>query len=107
MMPTTPLKELYNLRRYIQHLILECEYDYDDDDLDNPLHEDNWLFQSRKFMKSVIYNGHAMIHKLVDKSAVRPITKVNPNHKLDTDERESGTPTGSSEGSISGTPTGS
>ena len=52
MMLTNPLKELYNLRRYIQHLILECESNYDDDDLDNPLNEDNWLFQTRrKFMK--------------------------------------------------------
>ena len=29
MMPTSPLKELYNLWRYIQHLILESKYDYD------------------------------------------------------------------------------
>ena len=46
-MPTTPLKELYNLRRYIQHLILECEYVYGDDDFDNPLNEDNCLYQTR------------------------------------------------------------
>ena len=36
-MPNTPLKELYNLYRYIQHLILESEFDDDDDDFDNPL----------------------------------------------------------------------
>ena len=43
MMPTTPLKELYNLWMYIQHLILESEseYDYDDEDFDNPLDEEN------------------------------------------------------------------
>ena len=41
MMPTTPLKELYNLRRYIQDIILECEYDYDDTDFENSLNEDN------------------------------------------------------------------
>ena len=39
MMPTPPLKELYNLYRYIQHLILESEYKYDDDEFDNPLDE--------------------------------------------------------------------
>ena len=56
MMPTTPLKELYNLRRYIQHLILESEHD--DDEFDSPLNEDNWLFQPRgKFMKYVIYHS--------------------------------------------------
>ena len=37
MMPTTPLKELYNLYRYIQHLTLESKYYCDDDDFDNPL----------------------------------------------------------------------
>ena len=42
MMPTTPLTKLYSLCRYIQHLILESEYDDDDDDeLDNPLDEEN------------------------------------------------------------------
>ena len=58
MVPTTPLKELYNLYRYIQHLIVESKHDYDDDDFDNPLHEDNWLLQTRgKFMKFVIYHS--------------------------------------------------
>ena len=36
-MPNTPLKELYNLYRDIQHLILESEFDYDDEEFDNPL----------------------------------------------------------------------
>ena len=58
MMPTTPLKELCNLRRYIQHLIFESEYDYDDDEFDDPLNKDNWLVQTRgKFMKYVVYNS--------------------------------------------------
>ena len=29
-MPNTPLKKIYNLYRYIQHLILRSEFDYDD-----------------------------------------------------------------------------
>ena len=108
MMPTTALKELYHLRRYIQHLILESEYEYDDDDFDNPLNEDNWLFQNKgKFMKYVIYNRKAWTHKHLDRSTITPITKANPNHRLHTDEEESDTPTGSSEGSIYGTPTAS
>ena len=58
MMPTTPLKELYNLYRYIQHLILKSEYNYDDDDFDNPLDEGKWLLQTRgKYMKFDIYNS--------------------------------------------------
>ena len=51
--------------------------------------------------------GDAMTHKLLDKitqkiiyrSAVRPITKSNPNHRLDVDGGESGTSMGASEGS--------
>ena len=42
-MPITPLKELYNLYRYIQHLILESKFEYDDEEFDNPLDEANWL----------------------------------------------------------------
>ena len=54
----TPLKELYNLYRYIQHLILESEFDYDDDLFDDPLDEGNWLLQTRgKYMKFVIYHS--------------------------------------------------
>ena len=51
--------------------------------------------------------GDAMTHKLLDKitqkiiyrSAVRPITKSNPNHRHDIDGRESGASMGYSEGS--------
>ena len=60
MMPNAPLKELYNLYRYsyIQHLILKSEYNYDDGEFDNPLHEENWLFQTRgKYMRFVIYDS--------------------------------------------------
>ena len=57
-MPLTPLKLLYNLYRYIQHLILISEYKYDDEEFDNPLEEANWLLQTRgKYMKIVIYNS--------------------------------------------------
>ena len=57
-MPNTPLKELYYLYRYIQHLILESKFDDDDDECDNPIDEDNWLLQiRRKFMKCVIYHS--------------------------------------------------
>ena len=57
-MPLTPLKELHNLYRYIQHLILESGFEYDDEEFDNPLDEANWLLQTRgKYMKIVIYNS--------------------------------------------------
>ena len=58
LMPNTPLKELHNLYRYIQHLILESEFDYYDDEFDDPLDERNWLLQTReKYMKFVIYHS--------------------------------------------------
>ena len=57
-MLNTPLKDLYNLYRYIQHLILESEFDYDDDEFDDLLDEGNWLLQTRgKYMKFVIYHS--------------------------------------------------
>ena len=36
------MKEFYNLRWYIEHLVDEYEYQYDDNDWTNPLHESNW-----------------------------------------------------------------
>ena len=58
LMPNTPLKELYNLYRYIQHLIIESEFNYDDDEFDDPLDEGNWLLQTRgKYMKFDIYHS--------------------------------------------------
>ena len=58
-------------------------------------------------MKCVIYNGHTVTHKHVDKNPVRPITKANPHYKHHTDEGESGIPSGLSEDLISDLPTGS
>ena len=63
--------------------------------MNNPLHEDNWLLQTRsKFMKYVIYNGHAMTHKCLNKNPIRSFTKTDPHHKHDTDDGESGIPSG-------------
>ena len=102
MLPNTLLKELYNLRWYIQYLIDESGNDYDDDDyFSNPLHEDNWMLQTnRKFMKYVIYILHSMTHKHVNKNPIRPIIKVIPYHKHHTDEGESAKNEGQSATSI-------
>ena len=43
--PMTPLKELYNLYRYIQHLSLESEFEYDDEEFDHPLDEADYCKQ--------------------------------------------------------------
>ena len=56
MIPTKLLQGLYNLRRYITHVMNESDYDPDDPDFDHPLCEHNWLSQTRgKFMKYIIY----------------------------------------------------
>ena len=57
-MPNTSLKELYNLYTYIQQLILESKFDYDDDEFDDPLDEHHWLLQTRgKYSKFIIYHS--------------------------------------------------
>ena len=98
LLPTTPLQEHFNLRWYIEHLTDECEYDYDSDDLNNPLSEVNWLLQTRgKFMEYVINNGHGhtMMHKQLNRSPVMPRTR----------QRESAISSRLSEDSIFDTPT--
>ena len=69
MMPTTHPNSLW----YIQHLILQSEYDYDDEEFDNPLDEEEWLLQTRgNYMKFVIYHSS---------TATEPRNTSNP--KLD------------------------
>ena len=76
MVPTNLLQELYNLRRYITHVMNESDYDPDDPDFDHPLSEHNWLSQTRgKSMKYVIYT-------LSDGIESRPI----PNKKSKIDQ---------------------
>ena len=71
MMQTNLLQELYNLRRYITHVMNESDYDSDDPDFDHPLSEHNWLSQTRgNFMKYVIYT-------LSDGIEHRPIPNIN------------------------------
>ena len=48
MMPTNLLRDLYNLRRYITHVMTESDYDPDDPDFDHPLREHNWLSQQEE-----------------------------------------------------------
>ena len=68
------MKELYNLIWYIQHLIDENEYQYDDDEWTNPISESNWIFQTNKvFIKNVIFTLQEMTPE-----ELNPIT-VHPN----------------------------
>ena len=90
MMSPTPLQELINLRWYIQHLIHESGYLYDDDESNYPLSEDKWMLQTHgKFMKYVFYILHRMTPEQMKKNPIKPIIKVKTNEELDTEEGES------------------
>ena len=92
MMSPTPLQELINLRWYIQHLIHESGYLYDDDESNYPLSEDKWMLQTHgKFMKYVFYTLHRMTPEQMKMNPIKPILKVKTNEELDTEEGESNT----------------
>ena len=89
MMSTTPLLMLENLRWYIQHLINESGYLYDDDESNYPLSEDKWMLQTHgKFMKYVLFTLHRMTP---EQMKMNPIIKLKTNEELDTEKGESNT----------------
>ena len=89
MMSMTPLQQLENLRWYIQHLIHESGYLYDDDESNYPLSEDKWMSQTHgKFMKYVIFTLHRMTPEQMKMNPIKPIIKVKTNEELDTNEGE-------------------
>ena len=80
------MKEFFNLRWFIQHLIDENEYQYDDNEWTNPLSESNWTYQTNKtFMKYVNFTLKEMTPKRLKHNTIT----VHPNQKLDTEEGES------------------
>ena len=82
------MQEFFNLRWFIQHLIDENEYQYDDNEWTNPLSESNWTYQTNKtFMK---YVNFTLKEKTPEQLKQNTIT-VHPNQKLDTEEGESNT----------------
>ena len=90
MMSPTPLQELINLRWYIQHLIHESGYLYDDDESNYPLSEDKFMLQTHgKFMKYVLFTLHRMTPEQMKMNPIKPIIKVKTNEKLDAEEGES------------------
>ena len=90
MMSPTLLQELINLRWYIQHLIHESGYLYDDDESNYPLSEDKWMLQTHgKFMKYVFFTLHRMTHEQMNMNLIKPIIKVKTNEELDTEKGES------------------
>ena len=80
----TPLREVFNLRCYIQHLMDESE-----DETQNPLSEENWMKQNNcKFIKYVIHHRHPMTPEQLKQKPIEEIL-TNQHEKLDTDEGES------------------
>ena len=86
------MKEFFNLRWYIQHLVDEYEYQYGDNEWTNPLHESNWTYRTNKqFMKYVNFTLKEMTPEQMMIKPIKPIIKVNTNEELDTEEGESNT----------------
>ena len=86
------MKEFFNLRWYIQHLVDEHEYQYGDNEWTNPLHESNWTYRTNKhFMKHVNFTLKEMTPEQMKMNPIKPIIKVKTNEELDTEEGESNT----------------
>ena len=86
------MKEFYNLRWYIQHLVDEPEYQYSDNEWTNPLHESNWTYRTNKqLMKYVNFTLKEMTSEQIKMNPIKPIIKVKTNKELGTEEGESNT----------------
>ena len=79
----TPLREVFNLRCYIQHLLDESEVE-----TQNPLSDENWMKQNNwKYIKYVIHHRHPMTPQQLKQKPVEEIFK-NQHEKVDTEEGE-------------------
>ena len=80
----TPLREVLNLRCYIQHLMDETEGQHE-----NPLSEENWMKQNNwKFIKYIIHHRHPMTPEQLKQKPFEEIFK-NQHEKVDTEKGES------------------
>ena len=92
------MKKFYNLRWFIQHLIDDNEYQYDDDEWTNPLSESNWIYQTnKKFIKYVNFTLQEMTPEQLKQNPIA----VHPNQKLDTPTEEGESNIDEQESSIS------
>ena len=77
----TPLREVFNLRCYIQHLM-----DQSEDETQNPLSDENWMKQNNwKFIKYLIHHRHPMTP---EQHKQKPFVEIfkNQHEKVDTEE---------------------
>ena len=80
----TPLREVFNLRCYIQHLTDESE-----DETQNRLSYENWMKQNNwKLIKYVIHHRHPMTPEQLKQKPFEEIFR-NQHEKVDTEEAES------------------
>ena len=80
----TPLREVFNLRCYIQHLM-----DQSEDETQNPLSGENWMKQNNwKFIKYLIHYTHSMTPEQLKQKPFEKSFK-NQHEKVDTEEGES------------------
>ena len=78
------MKQFYNLRWYIQHLVDEHEYQYGDNEWTNPLSESNWTYRTNKhFMKYVKLTLQQMTPERLEQNPI-----IIQHQKLDTEEGE-------------------
>ena len=69
----TPMKEIFNLRWYIQHLM-----DEDEDEDENPLNHENWMKQTNwKFIKYVIHHTHSMTPVQLKQKSFEEFSRTN------------------------------
>ena len=76
----TPLREVFNLRCYIQHLMDETE-----DQDENPLKYENWTKQNNwKFIKYLVHHRH---HMTPEQHKQKPFEEIfkNQHEKVDTE----------------------
>ena len=84
------MKQFFNLRWYIQHLVDGYEYHYGDNEWTNALHESNWTYRTNKqLMKYVNFTLKEMTPEQMKINPIKPIIKVNTNEELDIEEGES------------------
>ena len=86
------IKEFYNLRSYIQHLVDLHEYQHGDNEWTNQLHESIWTYRTNKqFMKYEYFTLKEMTPEQMKMNPIKLIIKVKTNEELDTEEWESNT----------------
>ena len=80
----TSLREVFNLRCYIQHLM-----DHSEDETQNPLSKENWMKQNNwKFIKYLIHHRHPMTPEQHKQKSYKEIFKFQ-HEKVDTENGES------------------